>query len=106
MACSIYNFTPEHLKYAGDEVLAILCKLINRILDNNEYVSAPEFKTSIASVIHMGKTQTKNIKKSFWVVPVCPLIGHLVDEHIRPMAVKISRQLQSNNQYGFFENIS
>ena len=62
MACNIYNFTPEHLKYARDEVLAILCKLINRILDNNEYVSAPEFKTSIASVIHMGKTQTKNIK--------------------------------------------
>ena len=33
-ACDIYKLTPEHLKYAGDEVLAILCQLINRVIEN------------------------------------------------------------------------
>ena len=105
-ACDIYKLTPEHLKFAGDKVLTILCKLINRILDNIEYLSAPEFKTSIASVIHKGKNKPKNIHKSYRLVRVCPLIGRLINEYIRPMAVKISRPLQSKNQYGFTENIS
>ena len=36
-ACDIYKLTPEHLKYAGDKVLTILCKLINRILETNTF---------------------------------------------------------------------
>ena len=105
-ACDIYKLTPEHLKYAGDKVLTILCKLINRILEDMKYLSAPEFKTSVASVIHKGKNKPKNNHKSNRLVRVCPLIGRLIDEYIRPMAVQISRPLQSNNQYGFTENIS
>ena len=105
-ACDIYKLTPKHLKYAGDEVLAILCQLVNRILENMEYFSAPEFKTSLASVIHKGKNKPKYLHKSFRLVRVCPLLGRIIDEYIRPMAVNISRPLQSNNQYGFTENIS
>ena len=58
-ACDIYMLTPEHLKYAGDKALKILCTLVNRVLENIEYLAAPKFKTSIASVIHKGKNKPK-----------------------------------------------
>ena len=105
-ACDIYKIKPEHLKYAGEKTLEILCSFINRVLENINYLAAPEFKTSVASVIHKGKGKPKNLHKSFRLVRVCPLIGRLIDEYIRPMAVKISKPSQSINQYGFTENIS
>lgn len=105
-ACDIYMLTPEHLKYAGDKVLNILCTLFNRVLENIEFIAAPEFKTSIASVIHKGKNKPKHIHKSYRLVRVCPLIGRIIDEYIRPMAVNISKPLQSENHYGFTQNIS
>ena len=33
-ACDIYKVTAEHLKFAGDEVLSLLCTLVNRVLDD------------------------------------------------------------------------
>ena len=105
-ACDIYMLTAEHLKHAGDETLDILCTLINRVLDNMEYLSAFEFKTALASVIYKGKDKPKQHHKSYRLVRVCPLIGRIIDEYIRPMAVQLSKPLQSINQYGFTENIS
>ena len=105
-ACDIYKVTAEHIKYAGDEVLSILCILINRVIDDIQYLSAPEFKAAVASAIHKGKDKPKHHHKSYRLVRVCPLIGRIIDEHIRPMAVQLSKPLQSNNQYGFTENIS
>ena len=105
-ACDIYQLTPEHLKYAGEKFIDVLCTLINRVLSNLSFLSAPEFKVSIASVIHKGKGKLKTHHKSFRLVRVCPLIGRIIDEYIRPMAVQLSKPLQSNNQYGFTENIT
>ena len=105
-ACDIYQLTPEHLKYAGDNILDALCILINRVLDDINFLSAPEFKVSIASVIHKGKGKPKTHHKSYRLVRSCPLIGRIIDEHIRPMAVQLSRSRQSINQYGFTENVS
>ena len=105
-ACDIYKVTAEHLKFAGDEVLSLLCTLVNRVLDDIQYLGAPEFKAAVASVIHKGKDKPKHHHKSYRLVRVCPQIGRIIDEHIRPMAVQLSKPLQSNNQYGFTENIS
>ena len=105
-ACDIYQLTPEHLKYAGEKFIDVLCTLINRVLSNLSFLSAPEFKVSIASVIHKGKGKLKTHHKSFRLVRVCPLIGRIIDEYIRPMAVELSKPRQSNNQYGFTENIT
>ena len=105
-ACDIYKLTPEHFKYAGDKALNILCTLINRVIDDIQYFAAPEFKTSIASVIHKGKNKPKHLHKSYRLVRICPLIGRIIDEYIRPIAVETSKPLQSINQYGFTENIS
>ena len=105
-ACDVYKVTTEHLKYAGDKALLLLCTLINRVIDDIKYFSAPEFKTSIASVIHKGKDKPRQLHKSYRLVRVCPQIGRIIDEHIRPMAVQLSKPLQSSNQYGFTENIT
>ena len=105
-ACDIYHMTAEHLKYAGVKTLELLCVYINRVIQNMEFYSAPEFKLSVASVIYKGKDKPRNHHKSYRLVRVGPLIGRLIDEYIRPQAVKLSNPSQSNNQYGFTENIS
>ena len=79
---------------------------INRIIANMEYLEAPELKVALASVIHKGKDKPKTHHKSYRLVRVCPLIGRLIDEYIRPIATQLSRPLQSNNQYGFTEDIT
>ena len=105
-ACDMYKITAKHLKHAEDETLNHMCQLINRVLENMHFFSAPEFKGSIASVIYKGKDKPKNHHKSYRLVRVCPLIGRLIDEYIRPMAVQLSKPLQSINQYGFTEEIT
>ena len=37
---------------------------------------------------------------------VTPLIGRLLDKHMRPALVKIVKPIQNENQYGFTENMS
>ena len=54
----------------------------------------------------MSLDDFKNMHKSYRQVRVSPQIGRTIDEHIRPMAVSISRPLQSPNQYGFTEEIT
>jgi hypothetical protein len=99
-ACDIYKLSTEHLRYAGDKVLTLLCTFINRVLENMNYLAAA------ASVIYKGKDKPKQHHKSYRLVRVCHLIGRIIDEHIGPMAVEISKPLQSINQYGFTENIT
>ena len=105
-ACDVFKLTVEHLRYAGENTLAQLCKFINRIIDNIRHLSAPEFKLAIASIIYKGKDKPRNHHKSYRLVRVSPLLARILDEHIRPGAVKISKPLQSNNQYGFSDNIT
>ena len=78
-------------------VLDALCTFINKVLN---FLSAPEFKLSITSVIHKGKGKSKTHHKSFRLVRSCPLIGRIIDEHMRPMAVQLSRPRQSIRVHG------
>ena len=105
-ACDIYELTVEHLRHAGEDSMSLLCIFINRIIDNLRHLSAPEFKIAIASIIFKGKNKPKNSHKSYRLVRVSPLLGRIIDEHIRPLAVAITKPLQSINQYGFSENIT
>ena len=105
-ACDVYKLTVEHLRYAGDNTLSLLCTFINQIMDNLRQLSAPEFKLAIASIIYKGKKKPRNLHKSYRLVRVSPLLARILDEHIRPEAVKITKPLQSINQYGFSENIT
>ena len=105
-ACDIFQLTVEHLRNAGDDTLATLVKIINLIIDNINCISSPQLNTSIATVVYKGKGKPVSHHKSYRLVRVTPLIGRLLDEHMRPALVEIVRPIQNSNQYGFTENTS
>ena len=79
-ACDIYYLTPKQLKYVGPRAFSLLCTFVSRVLRNLDLFSAPEFKTSIASVIYKGKSKPRNHHKSYRLVRVGSLIGRILDE--------------------------
>ena len=50
-ACDIFMLTVEHLRYSGDPTLNLILSLLNKIIDNLNYLSSPQLNTSIASVV-------------------------------------------------------
>ena len=105
-ACDVYKLTTEHLRYSGEETLNCVLKLLNKIINNINYLSSQQLNTSIASIIHKGKLKPINHHKSYRQVRVTVLFGRLIDEFTRPNFISISRPKQNINQYGFTENIS
>ena len=79
---------------------------MNLIIDNINCISSPQLNTSIASVVYKGKGKPNSHHKSYRLVRVTPLIGRLLDEHMRPALVNLVRPIQNLNQYGFTENTS
>ena len=69
-ACDIYKLSVEHLRYAGDETLSIVVCLLNKIIDNINYLSSTQLNTSVTSIIHKGKNKPFNHHKSFRQVRV------------------------------------
>ena len=72
-----------------------------------ECLSSPQLNTAVASVVWKGKADKKvTHHKAYRLVRVTPMIGRLIDEHIRPTVVNIVKPIQSPNQYGFTENVT
>ena len=106
-ACDVFKLTVEHLRYAGEDCLIIILKLLNSIIDNINSLSSPQLNTSVASVIHKGKLKSVFHQKSYRLVRlVTPLFVCLLDEYIRPALVKIVQPMQNINQYGFTEKVT
>ena len=105
-ACDVYMLTVEHLRFAGDENLQLLLILLNKILDNLNYLSSRQLNTAVATVVYKGKGKPVSQHKSYRQVRVSPLIGRLLDEYMRPTKVAMTRWQQNPSQYGFTENIS
>ena len=105
-ACDVFMLTVEHLRYAGDQTLNLLLNLLNMIIANLNYLSAPQLNTSVASVVHKGKDRPISHHKSYRQVRVTVLIGRLIDEYIRPVFIKAYRPIQNVNQYGFTQGIT
>ena len=78
-ACDIFMLTVEHLRYAGDETLSIILSLINRIIDNVNYLSSPQLNTPIASIVHKGKGKPICHHKSYRLLRVTHLLGLLAN---------------------------
>ena len=74
-ACDIYKLSVEHLRYAGDESLSSVVCLLNKIIDNINYLSSTQLNTSVTSIIHKGKNKPLNHHKSYRQVRVSPLLG-------------------------------
>ena len=105
-ACDIFKLTVEHLRNCGDKSLDIAKSLINKIIDNINFLSSPQLNTSVATVIHKGKGKSLFHHKSYIMVRVTPLFSRIIDEYMRPELIKIIRPIQNINQYGFTDHIS
>ena len=105
-ACDIFKLTVEHLRYAGDQTLILIAKLLNSIIDHLNYLSSPQLNTAVATIVYKGKGKPVYHHKSYRQVRVTPLLGRLLDEFLRPVKIKSTRHQQNKNQYGFSENIS
>ena len=105
-ACDIYKLTVEHLRYCGDETLALILQLLNSLINNLNYLSSPQLNTSVTSIIHKGKQKSIFHHKSYRQVRVTPLVGRLLDEFTRPISVRNAKPFQNINQYGFSEGIT
>ena len=98
--------TVEHLHNAGDPTLSLILRLLNLIIDNLNYLSAPPLNTAIATIVYKGKSKPVYNHKSYRQVRVTPFIGRLIDEYLRPVKIQSARDQQSINQYGFTERIT
>ena len=105
-ACDVFKLTVEHLRFAGDKTLTQLLRLLNLIIDNISCLSEPQLNTAVASVIYKMKDKKVTHHKSFRLVRVSPMIGRLVDEHIRPVLVATTKPKQNPSQYGFTEHVT
>ena len=56
-ACDIYMLTVEHLRNAGDSTLSLILRLLNLIIDNLNYLSAPQLNTAIATIVYKQKSK-------------------------------------------------
>ena len=102
----MFKLTVEHLRYAGDNTLILILRLLNLIIDNISYLSEQQLNTAVASVVYKQKNKKVTHHKSFRLVRVTPILGRLIDEHIRPTFVKTTKPIQNQNQYGFTENVT
>ena len=105
-ACDVNMLTVEHLRFAGDKTLLILLDLLNKIIDQVSHLSSPQLNTAIATVVYKQKDKLVSNHKSHRLVRVCPLLGRIVNEYMRPELIKITRPGQNQNQYGFTKGIS
>ena len=55
-ACDIFKLTVEHLRYAGDQNLNYILRLLNMIIDHLNYLSSPQLNTAVATIVHKGKS--------------------------------------------------
>jgi hypothetical protein len=105
-AFDIFQLSVEHLRHAGDETQIQILRLLNLIIDNISYLSSPQLNTAVASVVYKGKDKPVTHHKSYRLVRVTPMLGRLIDEHIRPTFIATTKPTQNPNQYGFTENVT
>ena len=105
-ACDVFQLTVEHLRYSGDETLIQILRLVNLIIDNISYLSAPQLNTAVASVVYKGKDKPVTHHKSYRLVRVTPIIGRIIDEHIRPEIYCNNKAKAKPQQYGFTEKVT
>ena len=105
-APDIYHLTVEHLRYLGPAAKSSILNLVNSVLDNIYYLSCPQIKLGVSSVIYKAKKKPVTKSDSYRLVTVSPQIGAIIDRYIEPPSEEIFRLVQSPDQLGFTRNIS
>ena len=105
-ACDIYMLTPEHLKYAGRSALEVLLRLLDNIIRDIYYLTCPQVKIGLSTMIYKGKKKPVTESSSYRRITVTPQIGSILDRYIDPMAESLFRGVQSPDQLGFSKGMS
>ena len=105
-APDIYHLTVEHLRNLGPTAKSCVLNLVNSVLDRIYFLSCPQIKLGVSSVIYKAKKKPVTRSDSYRLVTVSPQIGAIIDRYIEPPSEKIFRQVQSPDQLGFTQNIS
>ena len=88
--CDVFKLTIEHLRNDGDGNLSLILQIINLTIDHLDYPSVSQLNTAVATIVQKGKQKPVYHHKSYRQVRVTPLIGHLFDEYLRPLKVKMT----------------
>ena len=105
-ACDIYMLTVEHLRHAGDNARLHILNLMNDLINDIYYLTCPQVKKGLSSVIFKGKLKSKTISSSYRRITVTPQLGGILDRYIDPVAEDLFRHVQSPDQFGFTKDIS
>ena len=105
-SCDIYMLTVEHLRNAGEDAKQCILNLVNEVIRNIYYLTCPQIKKGLSSVIHKGKKKPATISNSYRRITVTPQIGGILDRYIHPVAENIFLDVQSPDQYGFTKDMS
>ena len=100
-ACDSYKLTVEHLRFAGANARMVLLKLLNNILKNIYYLTCPQIKTGLSTLVYKAKRKPLTEASSYRRITVTPQIGSIIDRYIDPIAENIFRKVQSPDQHGF-----
>ena len=98
--------TVEHLRNAGENAKIHILKLVNDVIENIYYLTCPQIKKGLSSVIYKGKKKPLTSSNSYRRITVTPQLGGILDRYIHPVAENIFLKVQSSDQYGFTKDLS
>ena len=105
-SCDIYHLSVEHLRYCGSEAKTHILNLINKILENMNFLACPELKLGLGTCIHKGKNKPITNSRSYRRITVTLIIGAIIDYYVEPETEANFRLVQSPDQLGFTAGVS
>ena len=54
----LYKLTVEHLLYCGEDTHLVILIILNKLIDNINFLSSPQLNTALASVVYKGKNKS------------------------------------------------
>ena len=84
----------------------MILDLLNKSSDNISFLTTYRLNTAVATIVHKGKGRLITEHKSHRLVRVSNFFGRLIDEHLRPFFLEITRPHQSPVQYGYTTGVS
>ena len=71
-APDIYHLTVEHLRNLGPSAKCSVLNLVNSVLDKIYFLSCPQIKLGVSSVLYKGKKKPVTRSDSYRLVTVSP----------------------------------
>ena len=102
-AADVYGLTAEHIKLASSEIITVLQRLTNKIIEERKM---PEkFKVGALVPAHKKQKPIKN-PDSYRRITIASNLGKVVERHMMAITKPAARKKQDPLQFGFTEEIS